>query len=788
MEAPLMIPKRENPDLERMLAIAAISAAAGEALPEIETFARGELVAVPYKYGMHLPNWFNGDSPGLRREVEATLPISLTYLDNVKGEGLDPQIEILHRNGVKPVLVFRPYFRPDDGVNPAIVEGYAQGAVTRMRDDYLQHPLIRQAYDEGRFIVKFFNETNIGGEGFARGRAGFVEALRYWKQARAIMKAAYPKARILSLCNTPGNDDVWFSGDTANAHYWYHGPEAAKANPTQAEINRAVQTCLFREMFELCDDIGTHVYANTRETVEGNLATWFSRRHEQALKFLQPYISAGKRLIINEWDMGYDDGQEYRARGVAYALEHIIGPNDAILFVSQWWNGDKGEGSFAWDKHRTREDGVLLPVVHAVAAFRAGASLPDNPGGTGGTGGAGGEQPTGEIRLPEWVRVDRAVVPVGQKYWQLKQAYWQDSHESGGTHHIYALNPHDGAVEMLVKWGTATDRVKLEKPQSEPAGNYAMFGAEYSAQLEGRGVTLSDKVSGMKMPQNQHVSYFLEWELATKEGEVPVPTDWKTALMDNLDAAQLSKGIRLNPNAAIQKVIFAQGFVPVVGEVPFVHPDKSLPATQKAERLADNAKRYYSWSAAEGVKWYERGGAVLIDAPYYSQVEARWSANDCGAATMAMKLHARTGKAQNVDLLAQEASQIQGEDGANFAALKWETLEILGQIHGVPLVRATQATWERTQEALRGYLAKDKTVTLLVHYDALPMANRREKVNGKVKGHYLEAKGYDADGIVYNDPYHAGRNGENLRLTWAQLRKAWEENPKDNNAAYSMRA
>lgn len=508
-----------------IMAVALESLAAGEALAEAESTR--DIEGVPYKYGMHLPNWMNGFTEGLRREVEATLPVSLTFLDNVKAEGLGVILSTLDAKGVKPYLVYRPYFRTEEGINPAIVEGYANGAVIRMRDDYFQLPLARQAYEEGRFIVKLFNETNIGGEGFARGRAGFTDALRYWKQSRSVVKAHYPKAKIISLCNTPGNDDVWFTGDQQNAPYWYHGAEAAKANPTPSEIRAAIQSCPFREMFELCDVIGIHVYAPTTRSVSGDLQTWYSRRHEQALKFLTPYTLAGKKMIINEWDMGYDDGQEARATAVVYALENIVGSNESVLFINHWWNGDDNEGANTWEKHQTRKGGQFRPVVNAIAAFRAGASSntpvtePIEPTDT--------EEPaepteepndthpvtpfSSDIRLPDWCKVERATVPAGQPYWHLKRAFWQDSDQSGGTHHIFALQPHDPTVTLVVTWDNHTDRVPMEKPQNEPAGNYPLFGAVYRAGLEGRGTTLSDKVAGMKLPQNQHVSYFLEWEL-----------------------------------------------------------------------------------------------------------------------------------------------------------------------------------------------------------------------------------------------------------------------------------
>lgn len=512
-----------------IMAVALESLAAGEALSDME--ATRDIESVPYKYGMHLPNWFNGNSEGLRREVETTLPMSLTFLDNVKSEGLIVPLTVLNANGVKPYLVYRPYFRTEEGINPAIVEGYANGAVIRMRDDYFQLPLVRQAYDEGRFIVKLFNETNIGGEGFARGRAGFAEALRYWKQARNVVKGHYPNAKIISLCNTPGNDDVWFTGDQQNAPYWYHGAEAAKANPTPSEIRAAIQSCPFREMFELCDVIGIHVYAPTTRSVSGDLQTWYSRRHEQALKFLTPYTAVGKKMVINEWDMGYDDGQEARAKAVVFALENIVGPNENVLFINHWWNGDDNEGAGTWEKHQTRKGGQFRPVVNAIATFRAGADLAvvtndpgepvdpdDTPIDMGNPEPSDGVDHTppfvpSDIRLPEWCKVERATVASGQAFWHLKRAFWQDSNESGGTHHIYALNPHDPTVTLVVQWDNHTDRVPLEKPQNEPAGNYPMFGAVYRAGLEGRGTTISDRVSGMKLPQNQHVSYFLEWEL-----------------------------------------------------------------------------------------------------------------------------------------------------------------------------------------------------------------------------------------------------------------------------------
>jgi len=178
------IPKHPNPDLERMAEIAMQSLLAGEVLGEIAQ-TRG-VSSATYKFGMHLGNWTDGGSAGLEREMEATHPTSVLFMDNVKGEPLNLQLSRLKARGVKPLLIYRPYFNPTGGTSGAVIEGYANGAAIRMRDEYLPHPVIAEAYHEGRFIVKLFNETNIGGEGFARGRAGFADALRCWKQARGL--------------------------------------------------------------------------------------------------------------------------------------------------------------------------------------------------------------------------------------------------------------------------------------------------------------------------------------------------------------------------------------------------------------------------------------------------------------------------------------------------------------------------------------------------------------------------------------------------------------------------
>lgn len=507
--------EREKLDAE-VLAIALKSLAAGEALEPIAETRGVAAALVPYRYGMHIGNWTDGNSDGLLREVEATLPESLLFMDNVKPEAIDRLNAPLAAAGVKPLWIYRPYFNPEGGATGANIQNYANTVRVRVTE-YLLSPVALAAYNEGRFVVKIFNETNIGGEGFARGRAGFAPALAAWKTVRSIVKGMFPLLKVMSIANTPGNDDVWFTGDAPSLPYWYHGPQAAKANPTQADILMAVASCPFREMFELCDYIGIHVYAQDERQTRGDLQTWYSRRHEQALKFLRVYTDLGKKLIISECDCGYDQApnpQAARAELFVWWLANVVGPNAAILTVNHWWNSDDQEGAGTWEKHQTRKGGEFRPVVHAVKAFREGATVPP-PEGPPPPEPPPVPPPGDDIRLPEWCNVVRATVPVGGLYWHLKRAYWQDSDTSGGTRHIYALQPHSPAQGMLVTNGVETWRIALDKPWNEPAGNHAMWaGNVYTAGMDAR----SDKVEGMKMPFNQHVSYFLEWELRVREG------------------------------------------------------------------------------------------------------------------------------------------------------------------------------------------------------------------------------------------------------------------------------
>ena len=83
------------------------------------------------------------------------------------------------------------------------------------------------------------------------------------------------------------------------------------------------------------------------------------------------------------------------------------------------------------------------------------------------------------INVPEWITITDAQVPPGTEYWFLSKVEYQDDQKSGGTHHIYAEEPHDPSAKIVVSNGQEEWKISLDKPTSEPAGNYPMWAHNY---------------------------------------------------------------------------------------------------------------------------------------------------------------------------------------------------------------------------------------------------------------------------------------------------------------------
>jgi hypothetical protein len=175
-----------------------------------------------------------------------------------------------------------------------------------------------------------------------------------------------------------------------------------------------------------------------------------------------------------------------------------------------------------------------------------------------------------------WTKITSAS---GSKVWKLAKAEFLDEKASGGRHHIFSGN----GVTMVA--------TNANGAVTKSSGDIPMWSQdEYCVTAEGQGVTVSDKVCGLRMePKNHHVSYRLFFELSSGSNPTPAPSGLEQALINEAQAKQV---IQFNPNAALQKAIFAAGFVPNSGEFK-INVSGTFYVAQRAEHLVTGEVRVY---------------------------------------------------------------------------------------------------------------------------------------------------------------------------------------------------
>ncbi len=130
---------------------------------------------------------------------------------------------------------------------------------------------------------------------------------------------------------------------------------------------------------------------------------------------------------------------------------------------------------------------------------------------------------SGPKALPrlESVRLVKANVSSGQKFWRAVSVKFEDVNESGNDHTIYVkVVDENGKRVDGKKAHMTTDGGLSEYPEEKPAGdmcncnfNYPMFGDGYGFTIEDQ--FPSDSVAGMRMPLNRHVNYRVTFQLTT---------------------------------------------------------------------------------------------------------------------------------------------------------------------------------------------------------------------------------------------------------------------------------
>ncbi|NOX63907.1 MAG: hypothetical protein GXP42_18480 [Chloroflexi bacterium] len=209
--------------------------------------------------------------------------------------------------------------------------------------------------------------------------------------------------------------------------------------------------------------------------------------------------------------------------------------------------------------------------------------------------------------------------------WRLISAQYQDPTESGGRHHVdfIALDA-DGrpaaGVRFLRDW-------KGRLPNQEPAyavtdeqgkANIPLWvnfnpdkkdGLEFATAADEPG----DTVFGMGLPMNRHVNFVLtyQWVDAPSQPPPPDPKEAEEPPMKTLSERLLAEAdkrqvIQFNPDAALQKRIFADGFVPNSAEFTLEIEGK-LYLAQRAEHLATGEVRVYyvregDWGRVEFIR------------------------------------------------------------------------------------------------------------------------------------------------------------------------------------------
>ncbi len=583
--------KIQDPRLVQIAEQGAAEGIAPASLPEAPT--RGVMES-RQKYGEHLGNYVDHLTPGLKMQLRATKPTVLLFMDSFPAGAVNETVGILASEGVAVTLICRVYYNPAGQGSPASITDYISHVAARF-NDLIAQPLIEQVYRDGRLWVKLFNETNIGIEGFPRGRAGFAPALEAWQRVVTAIRPLFPALKIGSLANTPGNDDAYFYGDLLNMPYWYHGAEAAIQNPTPANIAAAKASCPMRPMFEAADGIFTHMYAPETRMTSGELQTWYSRRFEQYLKFLP----AGKPMFICECDAGYDDGPQARANGMLWWLRNVIDPNPRVAGVCLWWNAAPGEGDPIWTKHYMRDaEGDVAPVVSAVAAYRNESAPPPAP------------PPTEPPRTVAFAGLPLQIVPPaalqpGQKYWFARRVEVLTPERSGGSHAIFVRTFRNNSrvtgvtVRISSASGSSTGTTQPKPLTDRGDYQFIMAGQNWDpATGPGRyqvaiGQGKSETIRGMGMPFNRNYSLIVEFEEMTMQAPMTDPE-----LIAKLHAAgDDAQVLTLNPAAALQKEIFRRQFVPTSSEFTVQHEGKQY-VGQRAENLANGAV---------AVAWVEHG-------------------------------------------------------------------------------------------------------------------------------------------------------------------------------------
>lgn len=238
---------------------------------------------------MHKVGWHLGNARPMGDKdwgvIHAVPPSSVIFITG-EAIGGDQVREILK---ISPSCHFflRPYFPPSDkesGFRDYL--NRAKGLIT---------PGNWNMIPEGQRHLQIFNEPNMphtAPEGHPTDQwEGFgptleaMERLNDWFcRAYDELKAVNPTWKIGFPALTPGNRDAYFRTDPEDVPYYMHGPEAAKEDPTAAEIRAAIKSGPCFEALKRADEYLAHIYV--LNDVENQITElWSGLRFVQYARF-----------------------------------------------------------------------------------------------------------------------------------------------------------------------------------------------------------------------------------------------------------------------------------------------------------------------------------------------------------------------------------------------------------------------------------------------------------------------------------------------------------------------
>jgi len=264
------------------------------------------------------------------RILEAVPPRCVVFLPD---EGTQPE-HLQRLLGIAPQchVIMRPYYVPGSDLQAYIDQ------CRRAMDHYW--PVVPAAQRH----LQLFNEPNMPvwaqWEGFGDQLNDMRRFDEWFVAAYSQCKRQDPATAIGWTPLTPGNRDVWFTGD-AVGHYYLHGPSGCAESLTEAQRQQAVAEGPCQASIALADEFYAHVYVHEgRDAYE---ASWLGLRFERYRRFLP----TGKPLWITE--AGFPSRAAWPDWGDAALIDwlNMIRDRD-VQGVALWILGDKPQWGAPW--------------------------------------------------------------------------------------------------------------------------------------------------------------------------------------------------------------------------------------------------------------------------------------------------------------------------------------------------------------------------------------------------------------------------------------------------------